>query len=363
MKDLTFSDDTDKDVSSSEIPQEKRDLRTQAYDKSVTDLVDMMQRGDILLNPDYQRNYIWSDTKASLLMESILLNVPIPIMYCSEDADSKWSIVDGLQRMNSIRRFFNNEFKLKELEVLKELNGESYFSLNPKAQRILRNGIIRLIVIFKESHPEIKYDIFMRLNSGAVQLNEQELRNCLYRGNFNELLKQLVKNKQYLKIFGLKAPHKRMRDVELILRYFATADNFSDNKLKGYKGSMKTFLNDFMEKMKGIKEETVVQYQNRFNDLVDKIFSVFGDKAFRKLGKDGTYDRIINRAIAECIMMSFDKFSKEEVVAKKEEIKGVLMNIVLDDKDFYNAITYRTSDTIKVEYRLKAWTEALSKIF
>ncbi len=105
---IKFADDTDKAVSDVEIPKEERELRTQAYDKSINDVVGMMKNGDIILNPEYQRNYIWSNKKASLLVESILLNVPIPIIYVSEDEDSKWSVVDGLQRLNALRRFYDN---------------------------------------------------------------------------------------------------------------------------------------------------------------------------------------------------------------------------------------------------------------
>ena len=114
---------------------------TQAYDKSISDVVAMIEAGDIVLDPDYQRSYVWDNKKASLLIESILLNVPIPVIYVAEDEDSRWNVVDGLQRLNSLRRFFAKEFKLRGLEVLQELNGSNYESLNPKAGRILRKRI------------------------------------------------------------------------------------------------------------------------------------------------------------------------------------------------------------------------------
>jgi Protein of unknown function DUF262 len=117
---LGFSDEdiSDNDTTcQDEIPKEERYFRTQAYDKSIGDVVSMMKSEDIILDPDYQRNYIWDNKKSSLLVESILLNVPIPIIYVSEEEDSTWSVVDGLQRLNSLRRFFENEFKLTGLEV------------------------------------------------------------------------------------------------------------------------------------------------------------------------------------------------------------------------------------------------------
>lgn len=159
----------------------ERKLHTQAYDKSISDLISKIKNEDIILNPQYQRNYVWDNTKASLLIESILLNVPIPVLYMAEDEDSRWNVVDGLQRLYSLKRFFDDEFKLTNLDVLQELKGKKYSQLrDEKPGRILRNGIIRTVVISQDSHHEIKYDIFMRLNRGSIKLNEQELRNCLY---------------------------------------------------------------------------------------------------------------------------------------------------------------------------------------
>ena len=128
-----FDDTTGEDeIEPVEIPKEVRNLRTQSYDKSVRDLVAMIDDGDIDLDPDYQRNYLWDNKKASLLIESILLNIPIPVVYVAENDDSEWNVIDGLQRLNSLYRFFKNEFKLGRLEVLSELNGLTFHNLPPK---------------------------------------------------------------------------------------------------------------------------------------------------------------------------------------------------------------------------------------
>lgn len=361
---LQFSDDSDKIVVSPEIPKEERHLRTQPYDKSVEDMVTMIRDGELIINPEYQRNYVWNNKKASLLVESILLNVPLPVFYVAEEEDGKWSVIDGLQRLNSLLRYYNNEFKLTGLEVLQDLNGYTYTKLNPKARRILGNGSLRTILIFKESHPEIKYDIFIRLNRGSIQLSEQELRNCLFRGTFNDLLKKLVYNKNFLKILRLKAPHKRMRDIELILRYFAVSEKYNENKKKlvGYKGSMRTFLNDYMYEKKTIKVEEINEFQDKFNSTIEKVFSVFGEMAFRKINKDGIYDKNINRAVADLIMISFEKFNIEELITKKGDIVSLLKKLPIEDTEFYNAITFGTSDTVRFGYRLARWFSALRKI-
>ncbi len=352
-----------------DIPREKRVLQTQAYDKSVGDLISMMEdngrESDIRLDPHYQRSYIWDNKRASLLIESILLNVPIPVIYVEEDEDSRWNVVDGLQRLNSLKRFFSNEFKLTGLEVLSELNREQFSTLPAKAQRILRNGILRVIVILQESHPEIKYDIFLRLNRGAVRLNEQELRNCLYRGQFNDYLKSARNSTKLQKIMGLSEPHNRFVDSELILRSIAFSTQF-DQKTKtipGYTGKMKGFLNWFMNKNKNCSDDSIKKYDTQFKKSLDSSFIVFGEKAFRKIdSKSLVADRLLNRAIFDSIMVGFSKYDPIIIEKHKQEIRNLFISLPDQDSKFSDAITYGTSDKTKVEYRLKKWCDELEKI-
>lgn len=364
-EEMEFNDDfKEEDEVIDDIPKEQRILRTQAYDMSISDVISRLENNEIVLDPDYQRNYVWDNKKASLLVESILLNVPIPVIYVAEDDDSKWNVVDGLQRLNSLKRFFNDEFKLNGLGVIKELEQLKYSELNPTASRILKNGILRIIKIFRESHPEIKYDIFMRLNRGAIKLTEQELRNCLYRGSLNNLLKDLITNDKFMKMLGLKAPHKRMNDAEIILRYFAISDNFDEqqNQLKNYSGKMKSFLNKYMNQNKNISDVKINELSNKFNSTIEKIFIVFGDKAFRRIYQDNTYDKKLNRAIMDFILNSFEKYEKEILLRQKDKIIDLLKNLPIVDNTFMETLTTGTSDTRKLEYRLTKWGLELKKI-
>ncbi|WP_157267882.1 DUF262 domain-containing protein [Azohydromonas aeria] len=347
-----------------EIPKESRTLRTQAYDKSVSDLIAMMD-GDIRLDPHYQRSYIWDNKRASLLVESILLNVPIPVIYVEEDEESVWNVVDGLQRLNSLKRFFANEFKLTGLEVLPELNRLQYSTLPAKAQRILRNGIIRIIVILQESHHEIKYDIFLRLNRGAVKLNEQELRNCLYRGTLNDALKKMRQDTTFQKILGLKAPHARFMDAELVLRGLALMHQFDSDKkiLRNYSGKMKSFLNTFINQNKNIGEKEIKRFEKLFYNSVACSYAVFGNKAFRRLDiATGRPENLINRAIFDIMVVGFCKYEPQQITPKKEEIIEALLQLQRSDSEFNEAITFATGDTGRVEYRLSKWTDAINSI-
>ncbi|NMM36784.1 MAG: DUF262 domain-containing protein [Glaciimonas sp.] len=360
-------DDKSADIEDSEIeeiPKEKRVLRTQAYDKSVADLVAMMP-DDIRLDPDYQRNYIWDNKKASLLIESILLNVPIPVIYVEEEEDSTWNVVDGLQRLNSLKRFFSNEFKLTGLEVLSELNRLQFSTLNTKAQRVLKNGILRIIVILQESHPEIKYDIFLRLNRGSVRLNEQELRNCLYRGNLNQEVRDLRESEKLQAILGLTRPHPRFVDAELVLRSIALIERFNRDtgSVGSYIGKMKGFLNLFMNEYKNADKSTIDRFRRVFIHSLNSSFDIFGEKAFRRIDvKNRVADRQINRAIMDVIMVGFAYYDKKQIIKMKVEICEAFIKLLNDDHKFNESITLGTSDKPKLEYRLTAWMHTLKEV-
>jgi len=363
-EELEYDDESDdENLESKEIPKEVRILRTQSYDKAVIDLVEMMRKKDIILDPDYQRNYIWDNKRASLLIESILLNVPIPVIYVAEDEENRWVVVDGLQRLYSILRFFNNEFKLSGLEILSDLQRSQYSKLNPKALRILNNGIFRVIVIKEESNQEIKYDIFQRLNRGSVKLNEQELRNCIYRGPLSNLLKELCEYPSFLKAIGLKRPDKRFFDSELILRFLALNSCYDPNtgKVNRYPNRMKTFLNDYMRENRKINSKDSEQIRIMFKSTIDKVISVFDTPSFRRFkAEDGTYDTRLNRALMDVIMVSFSKLSSEFLNEHRNQITELLKSKITSDTSFNEALIYGTSDTRKLEYRLNSWNKSIS---
>lgn len=359
-----FDDLQDEEGVVIEIPKSVRKIKTQAYDKSVSDIIRMINDKDINLNPEYQRNYIWNNKKASMLIESIILNVPIPVIYVSQEDDDTWTVIDGLQRLSSLKRFYDRDFKLSGLEILTDLNKSDIKSLNPKALRVLRNGLLRVIMISNDSHPEIKYDVFMRLNNGAVKLNDQELRNCLYRGNFNEQLKELANNKTYLNLMKLSKPHNRMRDCELILRFFAFQENYSEENgvITNYKGRMKTYLNDFMRENQRLTEENLDSFKVLFQETMKKVDATLGANAFRRFNEEGEYETALNRSLMDIILVSFSKISHEKLLEKKEEIKKRLKHLMMNDEAFIKGITRATSDKDVVNYRMKAWINELNNI-
>lgn len=343
-----------------DIPKEKRYLNTSSYDYSVEFLAELMAGNDpkIILAVPFQRNFVWKEDRASQLIESVIMNVPIPPLYFAEEENNKWLVIDGLQRLNALLRFFQNEFPLKGMEIIKELEGLKFKDLPPKSKDLLRDGLMRINVIKKDSHPDIKYDIFMRLNKGAVSLNYQELRNCLYRGAFNDAMKEIVAvNDDFLKIFKLKKPHQRFQDVEFIVRYFATKENLdvvNDNYIvKGYSGKMVNYLNEFMSSKTKMTASEAENYIYKFNNLIKKVLIVFDhQEAFRDPTADNNR---LNRAIAEFTLLSFDIVDNQTLSSYREEIRQLYIDLLSTDDTFKNSISQRTSDTDVLNYRINFW--------
>lgn len=338
-----------------EIPSSIRNLTTQAYDKSVSDVVRMITEKDIILDPEYQRNYVWDNKKASKLIESIILNVPIPVIYVSEELDSSWSVIDGLQRLYSLKRFFEGKFKLTGLEVLHELNKCDIKSLPSKSLRMLKNGLLRIVMITSDSNDDIRYDIFMRLNTGSVHLNEQELRNCLYRGKLNNFLQTMASRQEWLKLLGLNYPHKRMADRELLLRFLALSTHWDGGSkmVSDYRGNMKSFLNAFMKENQN-NGRNLSHYETLCVETIEKIYEVYGENAFRRVNDDGSLTPI-NRAIMDALMISVIPFSKEYLLQRKEILRDSFANELSNNRVFRQSTLSATSDSKVLNYRISFW--------
>jgi len=208
-----------------EVLSKERRVYSDKADRSIFELYRQYQKGNLDLQPEFQRLQVWDNSKSSRLIESVLLEVPIPVIYLSEESDCKYSVIDGQQRLNAFFKFLENNLRLSGLTILAELNGKRFQDLPKNLQDKFENATIRIIEIRKESDPDVKFEIFERLNTGSVQLNAQELRNCIYRGRYNELLKELSGTKDFQFLLGLEKPHNRMQDRELILRFFAFYHN------------------------------------------------------------------------------------------------------------------------------------------
>jgi len=364
-----------------EIPISERKIITQPSEPTISSLVDRIDKGKLEVRSFFQRQYVWERQPVikSRLIESVILNVPIPIIYTAEDERSgKELVIDGQQRLLTFHGFKNNQFKLKGLTILKELNGYKFNDLSNANDSVIKelsgklgdlqdnfcDRPLRVVKILKESHPDIKFEVFERLNRGSTKLNDQELRNCIYRGNFNELLKKLADNKDFLRLQGSKKPHLRMLDIERILRFFA----FCDKGERNYKSPLKKFLNDYMLQKQNIGENEAYEKKELFKKCVELCQSVFGNVAYKRvfLGNDemtsGYIDKSLNQGVFDIHMCGFMEYNKRDVIPRAAAIKEAFLELVTLNDKFIETVEIGTYGTTQVKLRMETWVQKLREV-
>lgn len=348
-----------------EIPLEERKVYTQASDPTIQNLCDRIRRGKLDLQAEFQRSYVWHNKERlkSALIESVLLRIPIPVVYIAELKDGNDVVVDGQQRLRTFVEFCDKDgFKLKKLRVLDNLNGKGFTDLSEELQDRIDNYPIRVIQIQKESHPEIKFDIFERLNRGSVKLNDQELRNCVYRGNFNALLRDLAHNPDFLKIQNHETPDKRMKGEERILRFFA----FSDKGIQNYKSPVRTFLSSYMEDKRNISEKEIKEKNELFKKSAELCITVFGNLVGHRwvqdeLGNSGDVAPQFNDGILDAQMFGFLDYQKRDIVPQAQIIRDTFIDLVIT-RQFSETAERGTYDTKTTKKRMDMWLGKLREV-
>ena len=360
-----------------EIPEDDFDLSgerkiyTTIGDPEIKSLHDKHKKGRLDIRPDFQRQFVWNLKKSSQLIESAMLSIPLPIIYLSEEPSGKVAVIDGQQRLTAFFSFIDGrlpdgkEFRLSGLKVFKDYERKKYSELPEKYQEKIAECKIRTITFTPDSYEDLKFEIFERLNSGSVKLNDQELRNCIYRGRYNKLLQELSQDSDFMKIMGYDGPDKRMRDVEYVLRFAA----FFHQAYLNYKDPMKKFMNKEMEEKRNISEEDSERLKKAFKNSVSIIFSLLGKNAFRKFVRGDEQDpnghwgmQTINASLYDILMWSFANKDKNLVMSNLDSIKEELINLMTFNEEFINSIEYWTSGKLNVQKRFDIWRNALDAI-
>jgi hypothetical protein len=257
-------------------------------------------QGKIILQAEFQREYVWDDTRASRFIESLLLNLPVPPVFLAENENGTWDVVDGHQRLESIFGFLQplsegpagsaqvrpsfRSLRLKNLQVLHdEFGGFRASDLSLPNRQALLEQTIGVISIPKSANRDLRFVLFERLNLGSVPLNPQELRNCMFRGPFNNLIAQLATEPDTLQFFGMKEKHKRMRNRELVLKFFAFA-----HRLGQYRTPQRAFLNDEMENNQHCDFDEALRFKAEFSDAKKWTRAVFGNESCRLFRQGST---------------------------------------------------------------------------
>lgn len=344
-----------------ELPVSQREVLTRPSDPQVRALHEKKRRGKLVLQPDFQRLYVWDRKKASRLIESVLLRVPLPIIYLSEQPDNKEYVIDGQQRLTSLFSFIDGRFpsgepfKLTGLTAYKELNKKTFVEIGEEFQDRIQDYSLRTVTLLRQSDANLKFEIFERLNTGSEPLNDMELRNCIHRGTYNQLLKDLATDPEFRALLGLSGPDKRLRDVELVLRFAA----FFHSTYLQYTPPMKRFFNADMERWQNIGEADVAKLRTGFKNAVQIVRSLLGaQNAFKRYypgdakNPNGRWEpKKFNASIYDVLMGVFWNKDKNQVMAALDALREGWVDLMATNADFREAIERSTSSQEMVSRR------------
>lgn len=332
-------------------PYNPKLIRVDTKTFSISQMNDLIERGDVDLSPDFQRGFVWNDiTRKSRLIESLLLRIPIPVFYFAQDEEGMFQVVDGVQRLTVINSFINNNFKLKNLEYLSECNGK-YFkkqdaksdSLEDMYARRIEQTQLFVNVIDPQTPGKVKYDIFKRINTGGKVLNNQEIRNCLANARTRNFLHELSESKDFLRATRKSISAARMADDELVLRFIAFY--LADHKIvtNEYRGGMNELLDDTIEILNGLELEKFKEIRQHFFQAMNNSYYLFGDNAFRKAN-------FVNKALFLGISRVLCDIVPQKLFEKdKDAIERQMQKEIKDNEKFRNALSMATNDARNVK--------------
>jgi hypothetical protein len=335
-------------------------------------VVTMVESPDYKLNPDFQRRHRWDPHKQSRLIESFIMNVPIPPVFLYEESYSQYEVMDGLQRMTAIYEFYKDRYPLQGLEEWKELNGLTYSQLPDQVRKGIDRRYLSSIILLQETAktPEeaqrLKQLVFERINSGGVKLEPQEARNAIYDGPLNRLCIRLARNPYLCRTWGIPEPtaeeittpgtysqellgnetFRRMDDVELVLRFFAYRQRLSHDHT-----SLKDYLDAFLREGNRFSTTLLAQYEDLFVTTIELVYQTLGPRAFwlyrERNGSWNWYSRP-TRVLFDPIMHGFSQVlqNKDQLLAKQKEIRLQLEEFYQKQYDVFGGRSVNRSDIV-----------------
>lgn len=312
------------------------------------------------LNPDFQRKYKWDQDgwqRSSKFIESCLMRIPLPSCYFAEDNDGNHIVIDGVQRLTTIQKFFKDEFSLEGMTTFRELEGKKFSELGSLRSE-LESTTIRCIVLRKENPKALIREIFSRLNQGAVKLSDQEIRHALYPGGFDDLLNELGEI-EAIKNFGLAEATTVKRDSrepdEQVLRFFAFYDDgFAEN----FNNTLKEFLDDQMEKFSALEEGDLNEMREVFKSSLQKCEQIFGDDAFTNPTVRRRRKGLVHYDI---LMPTIGKLSNDVVNEKAEEIRQAWEDLC-SSNEYRRTLSGGLQNKSSVVKRRDSWSKLLKEV-
>jgi len=305
---------------------------------------------ELMIAPPFQRKLVWTSEQKRELIESILMGIPIPVIYVFEDENGHKQVVDGRQRISTIISFMNNEFKLEKLKMLPTFNGNKFKDIKPLYRSKIERYQIPVYVIEPPTPERVKYDIFDRVNRGGTQLNNQEMRNALYFGKSTELLKKLSESNIFKRATNNGIKPKRMKDQYVILRFLAFYLIRTGKLQLNYKSNIDDLLAETMKHINKMEMEKIASLKDVFIKAMQDSNRIMGPNVFR-FSQKKINRRPVNMALFEALTFFFTQVDVERIPESLIRKKLEELKIVFDKSGYFSS---RVDSTPSVEYRFDA---------
>jgi len=360
-----------------EPPFDATKIRVLTKNPTIDLILKRIKEGALNLEPDFQRSpLIWSKVAQSRLIESILVRIPLPSFYIDASNEDEWLIVDGLQRLSTLKAFvLDKNFKLTGLEYLREFNNKRFDELPRNYQRRIEETEIIVNSIEQDTPENVKFHIFKRINTGGLPLSSQEIRHVIYQGKATQLLKKLSNSKDFQETIGIDKNNKitsRMSDQEFILRFLAFyITPYTEYKKK----SLEEFLNNAMIILNKSSSKMLEIYEQKFDLSIKMAQNTFGEFSFRKVTRNSKRKYPPNKALFEVWLVNFanlDSNQQTELEIRKGKVYDKFLDLIaysgetmeMQEKciKFNKAITYGTSQVQQVRYRFRCIEELIQEV-
>jgi hypothetical protein len=357
-------------------PYDPEEIKVRTDKIPITLIFQMIENGDINLNPDFQRYLVWDHMQKSQLIESILLRIPLPMFYFAEDKEGKLSVIDGLQRISAIKEFMDNKFPLRNLQYLEDTCGNRYYKSKDKGKGIdakyfrwFNLTTLSANIIDPSSPYQVKYDIFRRINTGGRPLNNQEIRNGLAGQGLREVLKIMAAMDEFKVATDNSIRAKRMEDQEIALRFLMFYEKLKqEGNIESYNGYMDSSLDAFTNKsVKKSKAEFEPQIQKYSVAMKNAEYLIGHKYAFRKISPSTIQPKatkqLINKALFVCTSILLADYECEKIMSLNE--RGILLSPLADkidkDKDLFNYLSYGTNGRFNLLYTFSVLKELFNQ--
>jgi len=340
-------------------PFNPNQIRIETKPLSLDILISRMENKEIILQPEFQRNEVWKPKAQSRLIESLLIRIPIPAFYMDATNDEKWLVVDGQQRLSTLRQFVidksDKRLRLTELEFLQELNEKTFDELERPLQRRIKETNVTVYLIEKGTPDAVKLNVFKRINTGGLPLSRQEIRHALNGQKVNDMLKDLAISPEFLKATGGSIQTKRMADREFVVRFFAFLLKPAEEYVER---DFDLFLSNTMREINDATDEERKGWREQFLRAMRSSADILGRYAFRKRTRFEDHERLqpVNKALFEAWSVNLATLSDAEVrsLQDRSNLLWQKFALLLDrGHPFYQAISQGTTDPNRVKLRFR----------